>query len=994
MERNSVMKQRSHCLSAQASEECLQLTGSQMNLSSRSQKSNPRSPASSRTWKSRHSSDFPYYDSYVECNSKWRRPMSAGNDVLQCRMQKACSHQSIDCLRSEGEPQVPEVDPNFKHCYTYMSSNLLRSLIRNPWNSDCSESISNSSESDKSLGFLTRDIGQDNSDASSTKTYSAKNRSDFRDNDSDAKSNISTFDKKSEAKFDLKFQRWLSTNKSEEKIVRFSQEMKPINREEEEDRMSHAFQIRAELEYDPDNFASSKGSTMKDDTASSMASENEDPKNDYETFTDHENNICRYKAIENSDLEKENDRTCSSDCPFSCCNADRKSIRFPETETAIMKPEKMEGQLSDNLHKENSVTDKNIESAIKDSTYDEIVTIINVLEQEETNSLLMQDIKEEPKDDKSVTTSAKNDQLEDIYSYLDEVEKSSQQTINVAKSHIESVRTATQSVLTGLSSVPRLEDLLGKSTVELAHEVLSLKLQVEDMSSGMKLLQKTIAEMREAAKIAKNNQKDEIFKITNEAETAVQRHQKFIKQLLQEKKALNEKVEKLVEDLKSGEERYQRNLKTIEQRHAIEIQRVKETQAVAEKLRREKWMDIKTQKIKEMTVKGLEPELSRMAARQQEEMAELRALHRSELEAVELRATRRTTELLEQLRSELSKDKEEAILKETNMLRTKLEKQFEDERSKLEHEIRKLREERRREKEILEAKEAQLQDSYAEMKRTLEREKERERQRVIQEMHEQMEALKRQHQNEIKSLRDTAEIEKEAWMNNYKKQQNAKFLEREAELHHQYKRERDKDIEMVIERLENEATQTQQELTQTAENKMKRMRDKFEEDVKELEKTEATLKMKLSDAKARLLEKDDVIADLNSQIHHLQSDMNQLKKLCEEMSAERSNLKEVVGKEFESQLAQSEKEMEDLKAQLATLKTNHILELAKRDQMAIQAKAEAQQELNQVYNRVKITVAKKEEALEVLREQHKSVLERCAHLEKMLENQRKNLLLK
>lgn len=62
-------------------------------------------------------------------------------------------------------------------------------------------------------------------------------------------------------------------------------------------------------------------------------------------------------------------------------------------------------------------------------------------------------------------------------------------------------------------------------------------------------------------------------------------------------------------------------------------------------------------------------------------------------------------------------------------------------------------------------------------------------------------------QNDIKSLRDTLEIEKEAWMNNYKKQQSTKFMEREAELHHQYKRERDKDIEMVIEKLESEASQ-------------------------------------------------------------------------------------------------------------------------------------------------------------------------------------------
>lgn len=72
-----------------------------------------------------------------------------------------------------------------------------------------------------------------------------------------------------------------------------------------------------------------------------------------------------------------------------------------------------------------------------------------------------------------------------------------------------------------------------------------------------------------------------------------------------------------------------------------------------------------------MTVKGLEPELARMAARQQQEMTELRNLHRAELEAVELRATRRTTELLDQLRAELAKDKEEAIQRECAALRVK-----------------------------------------------------------------------------------------------------------------------------------------------------------------------------------------------------------------------------------------------------------------------------------------------------------------------------------
>lgn len=69
------------------------------------------------------------------------------------------------------------------------------------------------------------------------------------------------------------------------------------------------------------------------------------------------------------------------------------------------------------------------------------------------------------------------------------------------------------------------------------------------------------------------------------------------------------------------------------------------------------------------------------------------------------------------------------------------------------------------------------------------------------------------------------------------------------------------------------------------------------------------------------------------------------------MAAERSELKEIIRKEFENQIAESAKEVESLKNEMAALKTSHVLELARRDQLALQAKAEAQKELNQVYNR-------------------------------------------
>lgn len=76
-------------------------------------------------------------------------------------------------------------------------------------------------------------------------------------------------------------------------------------------------------------------------------------------------------------------------------------------------------------------------------------------------------------------------------------------------------------------------------------------------------------------------------------------------------------------------------------------------------------------------------------------------------------------------------------------------------------------------------------------------------------------------QNEMKSLKEALEIEKEAWMRSYKKDQEAHISERESEIRNQYKRERDKEIELVIERLESDASQSRAELEQAMDNRLR-----------------------------------------------------------------------------------------------------------------------------------------------------------------------------
>jgi 5-azacytidine-induced protein 1 len=73
----------------------------------------------------------------------------------------------------------------------------------------------------------------------------------------------------------------------------------------------------------------------------------------------------------------------------------------------------------------------------------------------------------------------------------------------------------------------------------------------------------------------------------------------------------------------------------------------------------------------------------------------------------------------------------------------------------------------------------------------------------------------------VKCLKEALEIEKQAWMLSYKKDQTTRISERESEIRNQCKRERDKEIELIIERLESDATQSRSELEQAMDNRLR-----------------------------------------------------------------------------------------------------------------------------------------------------------------------------
>ena len=59
-----------------------------------------------------------------------------------------------------------------------------------------------------------------------------------------------------------------------------------------------------------------------------------------------------------------------------------------------------------------------------------------------------------------------------------------------------------------------------------------------------------------------------------------------------------EKVEELLQQVRSLDGKQQAQVQTLQQRHAVEIARTKQMAAAAEKVRRERWVERQTTRIK------------------------------------------------------------------------------------------------------------------------------------------------------------------------------------------------------------------------------------------------------------------------------------------------------------------------------------------------------------------------------------------------------------
>ncbi|XP_069916271.1 centrosomal protein of 131 kDa isoform X4 [Oryctolagus cuniculus] len=502
---------------------------------------------------------------------------------------------------------------------------------------------------------------------------------------------------------------------------------------------------------------------------------------------------------------------------------------------------------------------------------------------------------------------------------------------------------------------------------EASASLLRLRLEVEEKKQAMGLLRRALAQQRDLTlRRVRETEKElgrQLRQQKEHYEAAARRHLSFIDQLIEDKKVLSEKCAAVVAELRLGDQRSREQVAQMQEQHTLEIRKLKELMSATEKVRREKWISEKTKKIKEITVRGLEPEVQKLIARHKQELRRLRSLHEAELQRAEERAAQRCLRQAEELRERLEQEKAELGQRERERARQRFEQHLEQEQLALEQQRRRLHSEVAEEKERLgqqaARQRAELEESSAALTRSLRAEFEKGR-----------EEQERRHQAELAALKEQLEAERQAWAASCTKKQEAWLLSRERELQEEMRQHRDQEIEAVIRRLEADMTLAREEAERATESHVKRVRDKYETELLELERSERQLQERCSELKGRLGEAEGERLRLEALVRQREKELEQERAVNERLTAERGSLAQVVHQEFADRLAASEEDNRQVKAELAALQARQRLEL------------------DEVHRRVKTALAKKEEAVSSLRRQHEAALRRADHLEELLEQRR------
>ena len=536
------------------------------------------------------------------------------------------------------------------------------------------------------------------------------------------------------------------------------------------------------------------------------------------------------------------------------------------------------------------------------------------------------------------------------------------------------------------------------SSVQQQADNIALNLELKEAKKTIETMSSVITDLKVQLKSKDEYLNKALLSQKNENDLLIQRQNTLMESLMSEKRQMEAQINDLQSKLNESEKLNYKKLQSMRDNYEMETKRNKDAWFQAEKIRRKKWEEQKIKEIKELTAKGLEPEIEKIITNHKNEINIMEEKYLIEIKTQKEKLIEEYDNKYDELKRRLTKEKDEAIEGEKNLAMQRLRNQserLEDEiteerrrwNAKLNSEIQRLESLREKDKKIYEDQISKLEERNN--KNIFSNEN------FYQKKYDDLKVeYENKLKNEIFNTKKDLEEKNNDIINKKKEELEKKYKEMKTEL----LKDRDKQINIVIEKLGeeslNERKKTAAEIEKKAneknialieennnlKNKINDMTNKLQAETKNRINMEQNIDILNKKIKTKDLNYDMQENKLKDLQQNYDDVVKKLSGLTKEFNQEKMNLE----LEMKNTLEKGDKELGILKNKLEN--AQKIFDKEKND-----IEENHKKEIENLEQKIKKSFMRKDEIIRKLQEDVERKDLTIQKYEELLNQQRKEL---
>jgi len=421
--------------------------------------------------------------------------------------------------------------------------------------------------------------------------------------------------------------------------------------------------------------------------------------------------------------------------------------------------------------------------------------------------------------------------------------------------------------------------------------------------------------------------------------------------------------------------------------------------AVSEKIRRDTWMQEKSREIKEMTVKGLQPEIERLLSKHKKELQRMEEVNGLELKRQRDALAEAHERSMNEVRERMLHERDRAVEREREAASLRMREQSERFDQQLQAQRVRMAEDTVQERERLESAHRLERQRVEDMYGMQVKDDSRKLADVQRDWSDKEEDLRRRHATELARVREQSDIERDQWQKAMSEKTEKERTTTLASMQIFLEKQRDEEIDLVILRLEEEAEATKAKLKKEADDKALRAIEQSQGHVREAKEAEKDVMDKYlalfkqhTTADERLRAHNERILELQEENARLQQSLQRTEHSSQKVEAGHETRLESVRTECERKVREVKEVKESLQEQVRRAAVASKEQAIKHEHEVRQLNTRKMEELDGINARVRATVTKKDEIILVLQQQVRETEGRVEQYEELLDRQRKELL--